>query len=83
MWKGYKYIIDIFKDERYYELYDLAADRQETENLLFAKELSDRERYWKIALELDGRLRGHMEEIQDYVAAERPDFSEFVQNYSL
>lgn len=83
VWKGYKYIIDIFKDERYYELYDLAADRQETENLLFAKELSDRERYWKIALELDGLLRGHMEEIQDYVAAERPDFSEFVQNYSL
>ena len=82
VWKGYKYIVDIFKDECFYELYDLAADRQETENLLFTQELSDREKYWGIAAELDGLLRGHMREIQDYLSVREPDFPEFVRNYS-
>ncbi|MDE6929210.1 MAG: DUF4976 domain-containing protein, partial [Lachnospiraceae bacterium] len=80
VWKGYKYIIDIFKNERYYELYDLKKDRQETENLLFAQ---DKDRYWEIGMELDWLLREHMLEIKDYISAERPDFSEFVKNYSL
>ncbi len=30
IWKNYKYIVDLFKDEYYLELYDLKNDRQET-----------------------------------------------------
>ena len=82
IWNGYKYIIDIFKDERYYELYKIAEDRQETKNLLFAAKDQDRRIYQEIALEMDALLQNHMEGIGDYIPAEKPDFSEFAANYS-
>lgn len=58
----YKLIVDYFKDETFFELYDVVADPQETENLLFSGG------HDVIALELVRLLRRHMEETSDMVA---------------
>ncbi len=56
---NYKLIADLFKDECYYELYDVEGDRQETENLMFES------KYDRIALEMWEDLAIHMEETGD------------------
>ena len=50
----YKLIVDFFKDETFYELYDLETDGQEKENLMFCRE------YDQIAVKMAALLAGHM-----------------------
>lgn len=52
--RNYKLIVDIFKDEVYYELYDLEQDGQETCNLMFRQE------YDSLAREMAADLAHHM-----------------------
>lgn len=81
IWKNYKYIVDIFKDEYYLELYDLKNDRQEMENLMFEEDVEKRGHFWETAQELDQLLRAHLQDIGDYL--DLPDWNpeEFVSNY--
>lgn len=83
IWKRYKYIVDIFKDECYFELYDLENDRQEMTNLLFGADGGRQSGFWAVARELDGLLRVHLQEIRDDLPI--PDWNpeEFTRNYSI
>lgn len=81
IWNGYKYIVDIFKDEYYLELYDLENDRQEMDNLMFEEDTGKRKRYWETARELDVLLRAHLHEIRDYLELPPWDPESFVSNY--
>ncbi|WP_313180517.1 sulfatase family protein [Lacrimispora sp.] len=83
IWKNYKYIVDVFKDEYYLELYDLKNDRQETKNLLFEKEEDKKSRYWEAALELNRLLNSHLQEIQDDLALLPWNPAEFLENYNF
>lgn len=49
-----KLIVDLFKDEAFYELYDVDKDPQETENLMFDPEFD------RIAAEMTEKLAAHM-----------------------
>ena len=71
----YKLVTDVFKDEVFYELYDVKNDRMETENLMFTAEGS------KKAGELYEMMRHHMEDIGDFLVLPEPDFEEFCSNY--
>lgn len=59
IWKEYKLIVDIFKDEVYFELYDLKRDCQETHNLLAKGKKKE------MAAEMLGMLKQHMLEMGD------------------
>lgn len=82
IWKNYKYIVDIFKDEYYLELYDLKNDRQEMENLMFEEDEEKRSNFWETAQELDQLLRAHLQAVGDYL--DLPDWNpeKFVRNYA-
>lgn len=71
----YKLIVDLFKDETFYELYDLEADAQETENLMFDRE------YDEIAGELADKLAAHMIETKDLVTLAPFDAEAFRRRY--
>lgn len=75
IWKNHKLIVDIFKDEVYFELYDLEHDRLETSNLLFEG------RSGRLAEEMCQMLLGHMEKIQDPIRFLALDVEEFVNIY--
>lgn len=61
IWKGHKLIVDIFKDETYYELYNIETDCMETVNLLYeGKKL-------ELAKEMCHMLLVHMEEMKDLI----------------
>lgn len=60
----WKLIVDLFKDEMYYELYDLEADVQESCNLMFDRQ------YDGIAKALGMRLAAHMEATGDLIRLE-------------
>lgn len=81
LWKKHKYIVDVFKDESYLELYDLEHDRQEMNNLLFEEDKEKQAAAWALAREMDVLLRTHMEEIQDYLALPVWEPEEFLKNY--
>lgn len=83
IWKKYKYIVDIFKDEYYLELYDLEHDRQEMKNLLFEEDAEHQNRYWEAAREMDILLRSHLQEIGDSLILPSWSPEEFVRNYSV
>ncbi len=58
---NHKLILDFFKNEVYYELYDLDHDRQETCNLLFQPE------YDSLAREMAAELARHMTATGDHL----------------
>ncbi len=58
----YKLIVDFFKDETFYELYDLIEDSQEKKNLMFFPE------YDRAARELASLLASHMTATGDLLA---------------
>ncbi len=66
---NYKMIVDLFKDETFYELYNVEADGQEKENLLFAAD----DRYDETAVELMALLAAHMMRTGDLLSL--PAFS--------
>lgn len=57
--KSHKLIVDLFKDETFFELYDLASDPQETTNLVAER--------GELASELFSKLTGHMLATGDHV----------------
>lgn len=71
----YKLIVDLFKDETYYELYDLKQDVQETENLMFDPSYREESR------QLAALLAAHMVSTGDRLAM--PAFlpEEFCRKY--
>lgn len=71
----YKLIADIFKDEVYYELYDVCEDIQETKNLLFEAEIP------QIAYAMLDQLMVHMERTRDLVTLPAADLNQFVKEY--
>lgn len=60
--KQYKFIVDMFQQESFYELYDMEKDPQETENLMFDPE------YDSIAREMAALLSSHMIQTGDLLA---------------
>lgn len=75
IWKKHKLIVDIFKDEIYYELYDLENDSQETVNLLFE------DGYQSMAKEMEQLLRAHQQQIGDTQISLEADFDKFAEIY--
>lgn len=71
----YKLIADIFKDEVYYELYDVCKDPQETNNLLFEAKIPE------IACGMLERLMVHMERTGDMIRLPSTDLHQFVSEY--
>lgn len=85
---SYKLIVDQFKDEVYYELYDVIRDPQEMNNLLFSEmanseesESEERSGYDLVAVQLWRLLKDHMERTEDHLRLPEPDFTEFRNNY--
>lgn len=72
---GYKLIVDIFKDETYLELYHVAQDRYEQENLIFESE------YAKRAEEMLRLLGHHMQNTGDALTIENISLKDFCENY--
>lgn len=70
-----KLIVDIFKDEIYFELYDIEADRQETQNLMFG------ENGVAEAQVLLDKLAAHMAATHDQIKLPEIDLTQFVLNY--
>ena len=58
----YKWIASFFKDEVFYELYDLDRDKQETDNLMFNPE------YDSLAMQLAELLEEHMKQNCDRIS---------------
>lgn len=77
IWKKHKLIVDMFKDEIYYELYDLEHDPLERSNLLFQGVGKD------LAKELYQMLRIHMKEIKDSIELGAPDLEPFLEHYKI
>lgn len=76
MVKGrWKLIVDLFKDETYFELYDLETDVQETKNLMFGG------KYDGVAEEMARSLASHMRETGDLLTLEAFDAERFRKNY--
>lgn len=70
-----KLIADIFKDEVYYELYDVCADPQEKNNLLFCGDIPQR------AQDMLECLRAHMRATGDMLEPPAANLAEFVSSY--
>ncbi len=71
----YKLIVDLFKDEAYYELYNTVHDAQETENLAFDSS------YDPLAEEMAGMLARHMEETGDLISWKPVSMRQFRERY--
>lgn len=71
----YKLIADIFKDEVYFELYDIETDPQETRNLLFGESIP------AVAYELLESLLTHMAATHDEIHLPCADMDAFVSTY--
>lgn len=72
----YKLIVDIFKDEIYYELYDIENDVQEKVNLLFADDPPI-----ELAQSLVKMLEEHMRHTNDMISLFETDLEKFIGNY--
>ncbi len=72
---SYKLIVDYFKDEMFFELYDVVSDPGETENLIFTGG------YDALALDMLRLLRKHMEETCDMIALPYLSPEEFRRAY--
>lgn len=77
----HKLIVDIFKDEIYFELYNLCQDRQETHNLLFAQQADDAVRALDTAQTLLDTLTAHMRATGDRITLPEIDLASFVSCY--
>lgn len=75
IWKKHKLIVDIFKDETFFELYDLERDCQEKVNLLFE------EGYLELEGELEFLLREHQRKMKDAVSFPAFDGVSFLKHY--
>lgn len=73
---NHKLIVDIFKDEVYFELYDVCNDPQEISNLLFE------EGNINLAQNLLNKLLLHMETTNDRISLPEIDLNEFIKNYA-
>lgn len=71
----YKLIVDLFKDETFYELYNLEEDPQEKENLLFDEEWDN------LAKDMNRILRNHMKNSGDLLTMEPFDPRKFREIY--
>lgn len=71
---GIKLIVDIFKDEVFFELYDLKNDPQETHNLAFEAEDTVHEWSWI--------LQSHMIASGDRLSFRDNDYARFLKHYS-
>jgi len=69
-----KLIVDGFKDEVFFELYDLANDANEASNLAFEAHAE--------VLGLLETLRAHMDKTGDLVSIELSDYETFRENYA-
>lgn len=69
-----KLIVDGFKDEVFFELYNLSDDPKETDNLAFK---SPRD-----VLDCLEPLRKHMERTGDLVSVSRTDYESFLKIYA-
>ena len=72
---NYKLIVDLFKDEAFYELYDVDKDSQETENLMFDPEFDC------IAAEMIEKLAAHMTATGDLLTLTPCTLAEFRAKY--
>jgi arylsulfatase A-like enzyme len=68
----YKLIVDLFKDEIFFELYDVIADPQERENLAYEEPAKVRS-FFEI-------LRFHMESTDDMIRFDSSDYERFLKN---
>lgn len=73
----YKLIADMFKDETFYELYDVEEDAQETENLMFDKA------YDGVARQLASLLAAHMVSTGDRLAMPAFQPGQFRETYGM
>lgn len=80
IWKKHKLIVDIFKDETYYELYDLEHDGMETTNLLFEPANMEKADFG-LAVEMEAMLKDHQERMNDPVSFPETNFKRFVEIY--
>lgn len=80
VWNKHKLIVDLFKDEIFYELYDLEHDVLETRNLLLEEDESGANA--NLAATMHGMLKQHLAELQDMVGAGELNLNEFLENYS-
>ncbi len=71
----YKLIVDIFKDERFVELYDLSKDSQESNNLMFDPAQAS------LARELINELRNYMINSGDRFHLPAGLYEQFVKTY--
>lgn len=72
---GYKLIVDIFKDEIYLELYHVAQDRYEKENLIFEPEYRERTE------NMLNLLRRHMQKTNDALVIGDISLADFCETY--
>lgn len=72
---NYKLIVDIFKDETYYELYDVVSDPQEQNNLAFLEENKTR------AMHMLKDLRLHMKLTGDLIKIPGGSYLKFIEDY--
>jgi arylsulfatase A-like enzyme len=72
----FKLIVDIFKDETFLELYNLAKDPQETTNLALDKTYGDRVR------ELLRLLGQHMDKTGDRLRIQADQYERFLSDYN-
>ena len=75
IWGRWKLIVDLFKDETFYELYDLEEDVQETSNLMFDG------KHDEIAEEMANRLAAHSRETGDLLTMAPFDAAGFRRKY--
>ncbi|MEF3304520.1 sulfatase family protein [Paenibacillus sp. GYB003] len=73
----HKLIVDLFKDELFIELYDLASDPQEMNNLAFRAET-----YGGRVESMLGRLREHMRATNDLLEVPDGAYERFLADYS-
>lgn len=69
----YKLIVDIFRDEIYFELYNLSEDPQEMNNLAFDEP--------EIVRELDSLIRQYMKDTGDLIEYSENDYERFLKDY--
>jgi arylsulfatase A-like enzyme len=72
----YKLIVDMFKDELFLELYEVAADPQEQDNLAFGESHRDQ------VEDMLSSLRRHMEDTQDLLSLPADAYEQFIGMYA-
>ena len=68
--------MDIFKDETYYELYDIYSDPEEKDNLIFTSSSDE------LMMSMHSSLVRHMKECGDMITLKEPDPDGFRTAYA-